>query len=159
MEYSLKVNGKQDALWLKKLLGSKNIAFRYINKQHNSLSIDEFDLANGLRISVYENNFPPNHPAATYETMFQEEDFIYEQTISYELENNEQFEICYKTMYEVSFSILESLKVDGVFYHTSGEEIFFYRDGKYTFNGKYLELLEDQYSEILKNINYTLFDN
>lgn len=41
-------------------------------------------------------------------------------------------------MFEISFSILESLKTDGVFYHTSGEEIFYYKDGKYIFSGKYL---------------------
>lgn len=46
-------------------------------------------------------------------------------------------------MYEVFFFILEFFKVDGVFYYILGEEIFFYRDGKYIFNEKYFELFED----------------
>lgn len=78
-----------------------------------------------MKINIYDNHFPPNHPASSYETMFQEEDFIYEQTISYELKKNQHYEICYKMMYEISFAILESLHVSGIFYHTSGEEIFF----------------------------------
>ncbi|MFJ2046082.1 hypothetical protein ACIOBL_20980 [Paenibacillus taichungensis] len=157
MEYSLRLNGKQDALWLKKLIESKNFEVNYLNRKHNSLFIDEFDLREGLKITTFDNNFPPDHPAVSYETMFQEEDFNYQQTISYELENNQQYELWYKTMYEISFAILESLKVNGVFYHTSGEEIFFFEKGKYTFNGTYLELLQTHYGELLKNIEYSVF--
>lgn len=157
MEYSLKLNGKQDASRLKKIIESKNFEVNYMNRQHNSLIIDEFDLRVGLKITAYDNNFPPDHPAASYETMFQAEDFMYQQTISYELENNQQYELCYKTMYEISFSILKSLKVDGVFYHTSGEEIFFFKNGKYTFNVTYLELLQTHYGELLENIEYSVF--
>ncbi|MGV2883036.1 hypothetical protein [Paenibacillus taichungensis] len=157
MEYSLRLNGKQDALWLEKLIESKNFEVNYITRQHNSLFIHEFGLSGGLKITAYDNNFPPDHPAASYETMFQEEDFIYQQTISYELENNQQYELWYKTMYEISFAILESLKVNGVFYHTSGEEIFFFENGKYTFNGTYLELLQTHYGELLENIEYSVF--
>lgn len=157
MEYSLKLNGKQDALWLEKIIKSKNIEVNYMNRKQNSMSIDEFDLKGGLKITAYDNNFPPDLPAASYETMFQEEDFIYQQTISYELENNQQYELWYKTMYEISFAILESLRVDGVFYHTSGEEIFLFKNGKYAFNGKYLELLQTHYGELLENIEYSVF--
>ncbi|WP_433751042.1 hypothetical protein [Paenibacillus amylolyticus] len=157
MEYSLKLNGKQDALWLKKLIESMDFEVNYMNRIQNSMSIDEFDLKGGLKITTYDNNFPADHPAATYETMFQEEDFIYQQTISYELENNQQYELWYKTMYEISFAILESLRVDGVFYHTSGEEIFLFKNGKYTFNGTYLELLQTHYGELLENIEYSVF--
>lgn len=157
MEYSLKLNGKQDPLWLKGLIESKNFEVNYMKRQHNALFIHEFDLKGGLKITVYDNNFPANHPAATYETMFQEEDFIYQQTISYELENNQQYELWYKTMYEISFAILESIRVDGVFYHTSGEEIFLFKNGKYTFNRTYLELLQTHYEELLENIEYSVF--
>jgi hypothetical protein len=80
MEYSLRLNGKQDALWLEKLIESKNFEVNYITRQHNSLFIYEFDLSGGLKITAYDNNFPPDHPAVSYETMFQEEDFNYQQT-------------------------------------------------------------------------------
>jgi hypothetical protein len=153
MEYSLKLNGKQDALWIKNLLISKNPKVSYRKNANN----DEFDLGNGLKITLYDNHFPPNHPVASYETMFQEEDFIYEQTISYELKNNQQYEICYKMMYEISFAILESLHVNGIFYHTSGEEMFFYAEGTYTFNITYLELLRTNYEELLEHIEYENF--
>lgn len=157
MEYSLKLNGKQDPLWLKRLIESKNFEVNYMNRQHNALFIHEFDLSGGLKITVYDNNFPADHPAASYETMFQEADFIYQQTISFELENNQQYELWYKTMYEISFSVIGSLKVDGVFYHTSGEEIFFFKNGKYTFNVTYLEFLQTHYGELLENIEYSVF--
>ncbi|MBU5353359.1 hypothetical protein ACN9MH_05070 [Paenibacillus silvae] len=153
MEYSLKLNGRQDALGIRSLLLSNNFKVSHTKNKNN----DEFELENGLKISIYDNLFPPNHPAASYETMFQEEDFIYEQTISYELKNDQNYELCYKTMYEISFAILKSLKVNGVFYHTSGEEIFFYKDGKYTFNRTYLELLQKSYGELLKHIEYEVF--
>lgn len=157
MEYSLKLNGKQDPLWLKKLIESKKFEVNYMNRKHNSMSIDEFDLRGGLKVTAYDNNFPLDHPAASYETIFQEENFIYQQTISYELENNELYELCYKTMYEISFAILESHRVEGVFYHTPGEEIFLFKNRKYTFNGTYLELLQTHYGELLENIEYSVF--
>ena len=153
MEYSLKLNGRQDTLWIKKLLISKNLKVSYTKNKNN----DEFDLGSRLKISIYDNLFPPNHPAASYETMFQEEDFIYEQTISKKLKNNQHYEFYYKTMYEISFAILESLHVDGIFYHTSGEEIFFYEEGIYRFNVTYLELLQTNYGELLEHIDYEIF--
>ena len=153
MEYSLKLNGKQNALRMKNLLISKNLKVSYKKNEIN----DEYDLGNGLKINIYDHHFPTNHPAASYETMFQEEDFIYEQTISYELKNNQHYEICYKMMYEISFAILESLQVSGIFYHTSGEEIFFYAEGTYTFNITYLEMLQTNYGELLEHIEYENF--
>jgi len=153
MEYSLKLNGRQDAIWIKNLLIIKNLNVSYRKSENN----DEFDLGNGLKITLYDNHFEPNHPAASYETMFQEEEFIYEQTISYELKNNQHYEVCYKMMYEISFSILESLHVSGIFYHTSGEEIFSYAEGTYTFNITYLEMLQTNYGELLEHIKYENF--
>jgi hypothetical protein len=153
MEYSLKLNGRQDTLWIKNLLMTKKLSVSYTKNEKN----DEFDLGNGLKIYIYDNDFPPNHPAASYETMFQKEDFIYEQTISYELKNNQHYEFCYKTMYEISFAILKSLHVDGLFYHISGEEIFFYEKGTYIFNGTYLELLQTNYGGLLEQIEYEVF--
>ncbi|GGG14100.1 hypothetical protein GCM10010912_68160 [Paenibacillus albidus] len=161
MEYSLKVNGqKTDAIWLMNVLEKKNLKAHYLRKYHNSFLVDEFSLSIGLRISIHENNYSPDHPAFSYETMFLEHDFVYQETVSFELDKFcERYELGYKTIYEISFLILESLKTEGLFYHTSGEEIFFYKDGKYIFNGKYLELLKDQYDDLLESLDYSLFDD
>lgn len=160
MEYSLKVNGKKtDEIWLSDLLKKKNLIANYLRKYHNSFFIDEYSLSIGLGISIHENSYPPGHPAYSYETMFLEHDFVYQETVSFELDKfNEHHELGYRTMYEIVFSILESLKTEGIFYHTSGEEIFFYKDGKYIFNGKYLELLKDQYDDLLERLNFSLYN-
>lgn len=157
MEYSLKVNGKKtDAIWLSEFLKKKNLMVKYLRKHHNSLFIDEISLSIGLGISIHENMHPPGHPAYSYETIFLEHDFIYKETVSFELNKfNEHYELGYRLMYEIVFSILESIKTEGIFHHTSGEEIFFYKNGKYIFNGKYLELLKDQYDDLLERLNYS----
>lgn len=159
MEYSLKVNGKKtDEISLINLLNKKDLNADYSRKHNNSFSIDEYSLDIGLRIIIYENGYPPGHPAFSYETMFLEHDFVYQETVSFELDKfYEPHEISYRAMYDITFSILETLKSEGIFYHTSGEEIFFYKNGEYFFNERYLEFLKNQYNDLLKNINYSLF--
>lgn len=160
MEYSLKVNGKKtDEIWLGNLLKEKNLKANYLRKHHNSFIIDEFLLSTGLRISIYENSYPSGHPAYSFETMFLEHDFVYQETVSFELDKfSEHHELVYRTMYEMVFLILETFKTDGIFYHTSGEEIFFYKDKNYNFNGKYLDLLKNQYDDLLNGRIYSLFN-
>jgi len=161
MEYSLKTNGKKtDESWLSDLFKQKNLKANYLRKHHSSFFIDEFSLSIGLGISIHENSYPPNHPAYSYETIFLEHDFVYQETVSFDLDKfNEHHELGYRTMYEIVFSILESLKTEGIFYHTSGEEIFFYQDGNYIFNEKYLIWFKNQYEDLLERINYSLFNS
>jgi len=48
MEYSLKLNGRQDTLWIKNLLMTKKLSVSYTKNEKN----DEFDLGNGLKIYI-----------------------------------------------------------------------------------------------------------
>ncbi|THF73938.1 hypothetical protein [Cohnella fermenti] len=158
MEYSLKVTGKKtDQKWLSDLLKKKNLTSDYLRKHHNAYFIDEFCLSIGLNIIVYENVNPPGHPAYSYETMFLEHDFVYQETVSFELDKfNDDHQLGYRAMLEIVFAILESLKNEGVFYHTSGGEILYFKEGRYILNQSYLEFLEEYYGELLGGIDYSL---
>ncbi|WP_171684393.1 hypothetical protein [Paenibacillus planticolens] len=76
---------KTDELWLSDLIKKKNLKASYLRKYHNSFYIDEFSLNIGLRISIHENSYPPGHPAYSYETMFLEHEFVYQESVSSEL--------------------------------------------------------------------------
>ncbi|MCD1261734.1 hypothetical protein B5M42_023305 [Paenibacillus athensensis] len=159
MEYSLKTKGNQTSqLWLSDLLAKQNLDFRYVHMQHLTGVSDEFSLNIGLNICIHENKYPPGHPAHSYETIFLEHDFVYQETVSFDFHKfNEYQDAADKKMYEIVFSIIQAHKSEAIFYHTSGEEIFYYTHGNYLFNEIYLSWLQNHHSDLLEKIKYSIF--
>lgn len=152
MEYSLKINGeKVDVVRLKVYLEKQQLEFCDSVKYIDSKVVEEIILDIGLSISIFANILPTNHPGYAYETMFLEEDFEYQETVSFDLNPSGDYETAYRIMYEICFAILEMFEAQGILHHVSGEEMFLYKDGQFLFNESYMKWLNENYRGLLQD--------